>query len=64
MPKESLASVALSLSIATRDLRETMDDTQEMYHHLFVRSLDIHNTLQTILAKLKDAELGEYTEST
>ena len=64
MPNESLVRATKSLNVVIRELRETMDDTQQMYHNLFVRMLDTHNRLQTILAKLKDAELDDHTEST
>ena len=62
MPKETLASTCKTLEITIQDLREVMDETQGMYHHAFVRTLDIHNTLQTILARFKDAELKDDKE--
>ena len=64
MPNESLSKATKSLNLVIRDLRETLDETQEMYHQLFLRVLETHNTLQTILSKLKDAELDDYNEST
>ena len=71
MKNEALTRATKSLNIVTRELRDAMDDTQEMYHELFVRMLHVHNTLQTILGKLKDAKLegldqkqGEYAEKT
>ena len=56
MQNASLTEACKALNIVTRELREVMDDTQQMYHHLFVQTLDIHNSLQSILRKLKDAE--------
>ena len=62
MPKESLASTCKSLEITIQDLREVMDEAQGMYHHAFVRTLDIHHTLQTILTNLKDAQVDDRRE--
>jgi len=56
MPNEALTDAYKSLNIITKELRLVMDDTQQMYHHLFVQTLDIHNQMQIILRKLKDAE--------
>ncbi|MCL2843187.1 MAG: hypothetical protein FWE28_06940 [Oscillospiraceae bacterium] len=40
------------------EFNEIMDETQTMYHHLFVRSLFIKDSLRTTLKQLQEQEHG------
>ena len=57
MENQALIKAFNSLEVTIRDLRDAMDDTQTLYHELFIRMLATYSDLQTILTQLKDAEI-------
>ena len=63
MENEALTTATKFLDVAIRELRETMDKTQEMHNGLFVRMLHVHNELHSILVKLKDVELHDASQN-
>ena len=56
MQNQALALARQSLEATMRDLKNNMDDTQSMYHELFVNILSIQRHLQDTLQYLYNAE--------
>ena len=46
-------------SMALRELCEVMDDTQSMYHHLFVQTLHIKKAMRTAMRQLQQSDEPE-----
>ena len=56
MENKALHNAREVLKSTLLDLRDTKDDTQEMYHNLFVQSLSVQKSLRDIIKDLTDAE--------
>ena len=54
--KSQTPSAYDKLRSALEEFNEIMDETQTMYHHLFVRSLFIKDSLRTTLKHLQEQE--------
>ena len=55
MPEDPISRAYKRLHGAIKDLREIMDETEEMYHNLFVQTLHVQKNLQSALCKLIEA---------
>ena len=55
MQEEPISRAYKRLKIAIREQRELMDETQELYHDMFVRTLHLQKDLQSVLGKLVEA---------
>ncbi|MCL2843488.1 MAG: hypothetical protein FWE28_08530 [Oscillospiraceae bacterium] len=52
--KSQTPSAYDDLSFAFRELCEVMEHTQTMYHHLFVQTLHVKDSMQTAMRKLQE----------
>jgi len=55
MPDDPIYRAYKRLNRAIKDQKEIMDETVELYHTLFVRSLHVQKDLQSALGKLIEA---------
>ena len=56
MKNEALAKAQHSLEIAIRELRANSEETQVMYHALFVNMLGIQKNLRDALQSIREVE--------
>jgi len=61
MENKALHNACEVLKSTLLDLRDSMDDTQEMYHNLFVQSLSVPKSLRNTLEYLYKAEQTKHS---
>ena len=61
MPEEPLSRAYKRMNSISRELKVLTDDTQELYHSLFLQTLHLQKDLQSVLKLLLEAapELAE-----
>ena len=61
MQNEPISKAYKQLQEAIREQRVLMDETQELYHNMFVQTLHLQKDLQAVLGRLVEA-LPELTQ--
>ena len=56
MERAALDHVYKTLNTTKRRLNDLMDETQDVYHHLLLETVDVQRTIRTAIKQLEDAE--------